>query len=107
MKGVFQNAIVPNENSLTINDAKSGVSQLEYAESDQAGANGQTDYSGARAKTDPAEIALVRKLDRRILPMIWAMYFLNYVSLVVLDDAIIFLMHEYCSLTDQQLPRHD
>jgi hypothetical protein len=38
------------------------------------------DYSGAVAKTDPAEIRLVRKLDRRIMPIIWAMYFLNYVS---------------------------
>lgn len=27
------------------------------------------DYSGAKAKTDPAEIALVRKLDRWIMPM--------------------------------------
>lgn len=39
----------------------------------------QADYSGAVAKTDAAEIALVRKLDRRILPMLCAMYFLNYV----------------------------
>jgi len=38
------------------------------------------DYSGAAGKTDPAEIALVRKLDMRIMPTIWAMYFLNYVS---------------------------
>lgn len=28
------------------------------------------DYSGAKAKTDPAEIALVRKLDRWIMPML-------------------------------------
>lgn len=27
------------------------------------------DYSGAKEKTDPAEIALVRKLDRWIMPM--------------------------------------
>jgi hypothetical protein len=27
------------------------------------------DYSGAKAKTDPAEIALVKKLDRWIMPM--------------------------------------
>lgn len=39
----------------------------------------QGDYSGATPKTDPAEIALVRKLDRRILPALCAMYFLNYV----------------------------
>lgn len=34
------------------------------------------DYSGAVAKTDEAEIRLVRKLDLRIMPTLWAMYFL-------------------------------
>lgn len=38
------------------------------------------DYAGASAKTDPAEIALVRKLDYRILPTLFVMYFLNYVD---------------------------
>lgn len=38
------------------------------------------DYAGASSKIDPAEIALVRKLDLRIMPALWAMYFLNYVS---------------------------
>jgi hypothetical protein len=28
------------------------------------------DYSGAKEKTDPAEIALVKKLDRWIMPML-------------------------------------
>lgn len=31
------------------------------------------DYSGVAEKTDPAEIALVRKLDRWIMPMLWSM----------------------------------
>ncbi|OAG25840.1 MFS general substrate transporter [Alternaria alternata] len=35
------------------------------------------DYSGAIAKTDPAEIALVRKLDMRVMPALFCMYFLN------------------------------
>ena len=34
------------------------------------------DYTGAIAKTDPEEIALVRKLDRRIMPALFCMYFL-------------------------------
>jgi len=34
------------------------------------------DYSGAIAKTDPAEIALVRKLDMRVMPALFCMYFL-------------------------------
>ncbi|KAH7349180.1 major facilitator superfamily domain-containing protein [Pyrenochaeta sp. MPI-SDFR-AT-0127] len=35
------------------------------------------DYTGAAAKTDPEEIALVRKLDYRIMPALFCMYFLN------------------------------
>lgn len=34
------------------------------------------DYSGAVAKSDPKEIALVKKLDIRIMGILWAMYFL-------------------------------
>ncbi|RBQ74931.1 hypothetical protein FVER53590_13854 [Fusarium verticillioides] len=40
----------------------------------------EADYSGAVKKTDPAEIRLVRKLDFRIMPTLWAMYFLNYLD---------------------------
>ncbi|ORX89511.1 major facilitator superfamily domain-containing protein [Clohesyomyces aquaticus] len=40
-------------------------------------AGGSGDYSGAVAKTDPKEIALVRKLDYRIMPALFCMYFLN------------------------------
>ncbi|OAL46138.1 major facilitator superfamily transporter [Pyrenochaeta sp. DS3sAY3a] len=38
------------------------------------------DYSGAHEKTDPREIALVRKLDRWIMPILWFMYWLNYLD---------------------------
>ncbi|EAS29388.3 MFS transporter [Coccidioides immitis RS] len=38
------------------------------------------DYAGATAKTDPKEINLVKKLDFRIMPTLFAMYFLNYVD---------------------------
>jgi len=34
------------------------------------------DYTGAVSKSDPAEIALVRKLDYRIMPSLFCMYFL-------------------------------
>ena len=66
----------------------------------------QGDYSGAVAKSDPAEIALVRKLDTRIMvcssacstgginlgligkqPILWAMYFLNYLDRNALPQA--------------------
>jgi hypothetical protein len=45
------------------------------------------DYSGAQEKTDPAEIKLVRKLDRMIMPILWAMYFLNYLDRNALPQA--------------------
>lgn len=32
---------------------------------------GDVDYSGAAKKTDPVEIALVRKLDKWIMPTLW------------------------------------
>ncbi|KAK8912511.1 MFS transporter prlL [Metarhizium anisopliae] len=38
------------------------------------------DKFGAHEKTDPREIALVRKLDRWIMPMLWVMYWLNYLD---------------------------
>ncbi|KXJ88985.1 major facilitator superfamily domain-containing protein [Microdochium bolleyi] len=53
------------------------------ATEDQKAGNGvveQGDYSGAVAKSDPAEIALVRKLDWWIMPMLWLMYWLNYLD---------------------------
>ena len=51
----------------------------------------KVDYSGAYEKTDPREIALVKKLDRWIMPMLWSMYWLNYldrnaIALARLDD---------------------
>ncbi|GKT56000.1 vitamin H transporter [Colletotrichum tofieldiae] len=60
----------PNDNfvEMSTEDEKSGVLQ--------PGA----DYSGAVAKSSPEEIALVRKLDLRIMPTLWCMYFLNYLD---------------------------
>jgi hypothetical protein len=45
------------------------------------GMDPEADYSGAVKKTSKEEIALVRKLDWRIMPTLWSMYFLNYVSI--------------------------
>lgn len=50
-------------------------SDIHIEESDPKLENGG-DYSGAVAKTDPKEIALVKKLDIRIMGILWAMYFL-------------------------------
>jgi hypothetical protein len=50
--------------------------QVEDVGANQKNADQVGDYSGAVAKTDELEIALVRKLDWRIMPTLFAMYFL-------------------------------
>ncbi|CEI70413.1 hypothetical protein FVEN_g1081 [Fusarium venenatum] len=40
----------------------------------------KVDEFGAHAKTDPREIALVKKLDKYIIPMLWLMYLFNYLD---------------------------
>ncbi|KAH7042650.1 vitamin H transporter [Macrophomina phaseolina] len=59
-------------------DAKQHVEHLNEEKGELF--NEKEDQFGAVAKTDPAEIALVRKLDWRIMPTLWAMYFLNYLD---------------------------
>jgi hypothetical protein len=55
-------------------DNKPGVVQAESVYDNEKLADiTEVDYSGAKEKTDPAEIALVRKLDRWIMPTLWAM----------------------------------
>lgn len=56
-------------------DEKAELEMLEFGDKQP-----KFDYSGVAAKTDPKEIALVRKLDFSILPMIWIMYFCNFMD---------------------------
>lgn len=49
---------------------------LEDAPVDEKQIEDGGDYSGAVKKTSPEEIKLVRKLDIRIMSILWAMYFL-------------------------------
>jgi hypothetical protein len=56
---------------LQINDVATSEKDLKA----QAALDG-ADYTGAIGKTDPAEIALVRKLDMRVMPALFCMYFL-------------------------------
>ena len=58
---------------------KSSNVEVEDACTDSEKGGGQPrqgDYAGAVAKSDPAEIALVKKMDWRIMPTLWTMYFL-------------------------------
>ncbi|KER00328.1 hypothetical protein AUEXF2481DRAFT_61039 [Aureobasidium subglaciale EXF-2481] len=60
------------------------------------------DYSGVAAKTDPAEIKLVKKLDRWIMPMLWSMYWLNYLDRNAIALARINTLEEDLNLTPTQ-----
>ena len=81
----------------------------------------QGDYSGAAEKTDPLEIKLVRKLDYRIMvchrqscnspgttlltycqPILWAMYFLNYLDRNALPQARLNTLEEDLNLEGVQ-----
>jgi hypothetical protein len=55
-----------------------GVAPLLEADEILKVAPQQLDYSGAHEKIDAREIALVRKLDWWIMPILWGMYWLNY-----------------------------
>lgn len=61
-----------------------------------------TDYSGAHEKTDPKEIALVRKLDKWIMPMLWSMYWLNYLDRNAIALARLNTLEEDLKLTGTQ-----
>ncbi|OJD39847.1 major facilitator superfamily transporter [Diplodia corticola] len=64
--------------------------------------HGKQDYSGATEKTDPVEIALVRKLDRWIMPMLWSMYWLNYLDRNAIALARLNNLEEDLGLTGTQ-----
>ncbi|KAF2677560.1 vitamin H transporter [Lentithecium fluviatile CBS 122367] len=66
------NYTVEKENALQVDDVETASQNGKPMTVNQGG-----DYSGAVAKTDPKEIALVRRLDSRIMPALFCMYFLN------------------------------
>ncbi|KAL7628837.1 hypothetical protein AAE478_000352 [Parahypoxylon ruwenzoriense] len=68
---------------LNLNHEKSGKPEhVEKVSNDVSlkGVNEQADQFGAHVKTDPVEIKLVRKLDLYILPILWLMYFFNFLD---------------------------
>ncbi|WEW59609.1 hypothetical protein PRK78_005086 [Emydomyces testavorans] len=72
--------------TLTVPDHLEVVADTTLHEKDIAQQENR-DYAGAAAKTDLKEISLVRKLDYRIMPTLFAMYFLNYVDRNTLAQA--------------------
>jgi len=64
--------------------------------------NDKVDYSGFAKKSDPREIALVRKLDIRIMGSLWSMYWLNYLDRNAIALAKLSSLTRDLSLTDTQ-----
>lgn len=65
-----QHSPVPEKNK-TDGPSSQQVESIFEKNGTEAATDG--DYSGATAKSDPKEIALVKKLDYRIMPILWAM----------------------------------
>ncbi|KAF1355981.1 MFS transporter-like protein [Lizonia empirigonia] len=89
--------------------ATAGTNHIERTETndndmplDKVAAAAAMDEFGARCKTNPAEIALVKKLDRTILPMLWIMYFFNFLDRNALVNAKLNSLDEYLGLVGTQ-----
>ncbi|KAK7755721.1 hypothetical protein SLS62_002333 [Diatrype stigma] len=62
----------------------------------------QPDRFGSFAKTDPKEIALVKKLDWYMLPILWLMYFLNFLDRNAVVNGKLNNMSEELNMTSSQ-----
>lgn len=92
------------DNQIVIGDEKP---KNEYTENEsvaleKGGVSDNADYTGAEAKTDPAEIALVRKIDWRLMPTLCIMYFLNYVDRNAIAQARLNNLEEDLGMTGVQ-----
>lgn len=78
---ILKDAMAPKVHQVDDIEAKPNDNFVEMSvDGEKDGVLRNGDYSGAVEKTSAEEIRLVRKLDMRIMPTLWAMYFLNYVS---------------------------
>ncbi|KAI3558523.1 MFS transporter [Colletotrichum abscissum] len=64
-----------------VKDHEAVVDHIDHQESPKEGGfRAHPDKFGSAAKVDPKEIALVRKLDTYLMPILWLMYFLNFLD---------------------------
>ncbi|KAK1989913.1 major facilitator superfamily transporter [Colletotrichum falcatum] len=85
-----------------VKDAEPQIFEEENPEKQVPRNTSKVDYSGAQEKTDPKEIALVKKLDRWIMPMLWSMYWLNYLDRNAIALARLNDLEEDLNLTGSQ-----
>ncbi|KAF4547687.1 MFS-type transporter-like protein 40 [Elsinoe fawcettii] len=94
---------IRNEKAEVIETNKPSHTHMEYAPGEEGKEPLENrDYSGAHEKTDPAEIALVRKLDKWIMPTLWVMYWLNYLDRNAIALARLNDLEEDLNLTGSQ-----
>ncbi|KZL78399.1 major facilitator superfamily transporter [Colletotrichum tofieldiae] len=91
-----------NNDADKVKDAEPQIFEDENPEKPIPRNTGKIDYSGAQEKTDPKEIALVKKLDRWIMPMLWSMYWLNYLDRNAIALARLNDLEEDLQLTGSQ-----
>ncbi|KAJ0148439.1 High-affinity nicotinic acid transporter, partial [Colletotrichum tanaceti] len=89
-------------NADKVKDAEPQIFEDENPEKPIPRNTGKVDYSGAQEKTDPKEIALVKKLDRWMMPMLWSMYWLNYLDRNAIALARLNDLEEDLNLTGSQ-----
>ncbi|KAL2204527.1 MFS general substrate transporter [Sarocladium strictum] len=84
---------------------KESYNELEHQESADLQklpkVDGLDEFGGHR-KTDPAEIALVRKLDTYMLPILWLMYLFNYLDRNAIVNARLNSLEEDLGLVGTQ-----
>ncbi|KAL1582674.1 hypothetical protein WHR41_08735 [Cladosporium halotolerans] len=79
-----------------------GAECIEVADKDQCRIYASTDKFGARVTSDPEEIKLVRKLDFYMMPILWAMYFLNFLDRNAMINGKLNSLSEDLGLTGTQ-----
>jgi hypothetical protein len=63
--------VIESEKSTRHYDEKTDLESIKPV----SGGNGNADYTGSVAKTDPREIALVRKIDWRLMVCLYTAWF--------------------------------
>lgn len=92
------------QDPLKISDKKENEAQIFEEENPEKPVPRVENYDkfGSHEKTDPKEIALVKKLDRWIMPMLWSMYWLNYLDRNAIALARLDTLEEDLGLTDRE-----
>ncbi|RSH79686.1 uncharacterized protein EHS24_009338 [Apiotrichum porosum] len=90
--------------SLNGSTEKVDIAHVDISDNLEEGGEAATkgDYSGFTQKTDPKEIKLVRKLDRYIMPALFATYFMNYLDRNAIALAKLSSIEKDLGLTDVQ-----